>query len=161
MQRGIYDELLERLAEKVAKIAVGPGPDGVTIGPLIDDRAVEKAEEHVQDALGHGATPVTGGQRLEDGEFAGGNFYAPTVLDGITDDMLIYREETFGPVAGLTPFDNEADAISCERHRLRPRGVLPHPRLRAPAAGRREARVRHRRRQHGHHLGRQRRRSAA
>ena len=71
--------------------------------------------------------------------------------------MLIYREETFGPVAGLTPFDDEAQAIELrERHRLRPRRVLPHPRLRPPAAGRREARLRHRRRQHRHHLGRQR-----
>jgi succinate-semialdehyde dehydrogenase/glutarate-semialdehyde dehydrogenase len=112
VQRGIYDELTKRLAEKVAKLAVGNGlTDGVTIGPLIDDRAVEKSEEHVKDALDHGATLVTGGQRLSGGEYEGGSFYQPTVLSGITDEMLIYREETFGPVAGLTPFDDEAQAI--------------------------------------------------
>ena len=109
VQRGIYDEITKRLAEKVAKLAVGNGlTDGVTIGPLIDDRAVEKSEEHVKDALDRGATLVTGGQRLSGGEYEGGSFYAPTVLSGITDEMLIYREETFGPVAGLTPFDDEA-----------------------------------------------------
>jgi succinate-semialdehyde dehydrogenase/glutarate-semialdehyde dehydrogenase len=113
VQRGIYDQVLELLATKVAKMAVAPGDrDGVTIGPLIDGRAVEKVEEHVQDALSHGARLVAGGKRLEDGELAQGSFYAPTILDGVTDDMLMYREETFGPVAGLTPFDSEADAIS-------------------------------------------------
>jgi succinate-semialdehyde dehydrogenase/glutarate-semialdehyde dehydrogenase len=113
VQRGIYDQVLELLAKKVAKMAVGPGDrDGVTIGPLIDGRAVEKVEEHVQDALSHGARLVAGGKRLDEGELAQGSFYAPTILDGVTDDMLMYREETFGPVAGLTPFDTEADAIS-------------------------------------------------
>ncbi len=113
VQRGVYDEVTKRLAEKVAKLAVGNGlADGVTIGPLIDDRAVEKSEEHVKDALDRGATLVTGGKRLSGGEYEGGSFYQPTVLSGITDEMLIYREETFGPVAGLTPFDDEDQAIA-------------------------------------------------
>jgi succinate-semialdehyde dehydrogenase/glutarate-semialdehyde dehydrogenase len=113
IQRGVYDEVTKRLAEKVAKLAVGNGlADGVTIGPLIDDRAVEKSEEHVKDALDRGATLVTGGKRLSGGEYEGGSFYEPTVLAGITDEMLIYREETFGPVAGLTPFDDEDQAIA-------------------------------------------------
>jgi succinate-semialdehyde dehydrogenase/glutarate-semialdehyde dehydrogenase len=113
IQRGVYDQVLERLAEKVAKLAVGNGlTDGVTIGPLIDEKAVEKSEEHVKDALDRGATLVTGGKRLSGGEYEGGSFYAPTVLSGITDEMLIYREETFGPVAGLTPFDDEDQAIA-------------------------------------------------
>ena len=73
---------------------------------------MEKVEEHVQDALSHGARLVAGGKRLDEGELAQGSFYAPTILDGVTDDMLMYREETFGPVAGLTPFETEADAIS-------------------------------------------------
>jgi succinate-semialdehyde dehydrogenase/glutarate-semialdehyde dehydrogenase len=112
VQRGVYDELLKRLAAKVSKLVVGNGlTAGVTIGPLIDDRAVDKADEHVRDAVAHGAELVTGGKRLDDGDFAGGNYYAPTVLSNVTDDMLIYREETFGPVAGLTPFDTEQDAI--------------------------------------------------
>ena len=113
IQRGVYDEVAKRLAEKVAKLAVGNGlTDGVTIGPLIDERAVEKSEEHVKDALDRGATLIAGGKRLSGGEYEGGSFYAPTVLSGITDEMLIYREETFGPVAGLTPFDDEAQAIA-------------------------------------------------
>ena len=113
IQRGVYDEVTKRLAEKVAKLAVGNGlTDGVTIGPLIDERAVEKSEEHVKDALDRGATLIAGGKRLSGGEYEGGSFYAPTVLSGITDEMLIYREETFGPVAGLTPFDDEAQAIA-------------------------------------------------
>jgi succinate-semialdehyde dehydrogenase / glutarate-semialdehyde dehydrogenase len=113
VQRGVYDNVLERLAEKVAKFAVGNGlSDGVTIGPLIDEKAVEKSEEHVKDAVDRGATLVTGGKRLSGGEYEGGSFYAPTVLSGVTDEMLIYREETFGPVAGLTPFDDEEQAIA-------------------------------------------------
>jgi succinate-semialdehyde dehydrogenase/glutarate-semialdehyde dehydrogenase len=113
VQRGIYKEVVERLAAKVAQLAVGNGmKSGVTIGPLIDDRAVDKAEEHVRDAVNHGARLVTGGTRLTGSEYEGGSFFAPTVLDGVTDEMLIYREETFGPVAGLTPFDTEDDAIA-------------------------------------------------
>jgi succinate-semialdehyde dehydrogenase/glutarate-semialdehyde dehydrogenase len=112
VQRGIYDQVLELLARKVGEMAVGPGDrDGVAIGPLIDGRAVDKVEEHVEDARRRGAKVVLGGHRLDDGEYARGSFYAPTVLDGIDEDMLMYREETFGPVAGLTPFDTEEDAI--------------------------------------------------
>jgi succinate-semialdehyde dehydrogenase/glutarate-semialdehyde dehydrogenase len=113
VQRGIYDAVVEQLAEKVARMSVGNGlRDGVTVGPLIDERAVDKSEEHVRDAIQHGATLVTGGSRLSGGEYEGGSFYAPTVLSGVTDEMLIYREETFGPVAGLTPFEDEAQAIA-------------------------------------------------
>jgi succinate-semialdehyde dehydrogenase/glutarate-semialdehyde dehydrogenase len=112
VQRGIYNQVLERLAAKVTKMVVGNGlTDGVTIGPLIDERGIEKAEQHVQDAVAHGARLVTGGSRLNDGDFANGSFFAPTVLDGVTDEMLISREETFGPVAGLAPFDTEDEAI--------------------------------------------------
>ena len=93
-------------------MVVGPGDrPGVTIGPLIDERGVDKADEHVQDALRHGATLVTGGERLTDGEYARGSFYAPTVLDGVTPDMLITTEETFGPVAGISRFETEEEAI--------------------------------------------------
>jgi succinate-semialdehyde dehydrogenase/glutarate-semialdehyde dehydrogenase len=113
VQRGVYDAVVEQLAEKVARMSVGNGlRDGVTVGPLIDERAVDKSEEHVRDAIQHGATLVTGGSRLSGGEYEGGSFYAPTVLSGVTDEMLIYREETFGPVAGLTPFEDEAQAIA-------------------------------------------------
>jgi succinate-semialdehyde dehydrogenase/glutarate-semialdehyde dehydrogenase len=85
--------------------------DGVTIGPLIDEGAVEKADEHVQDAVAQGARLVVGGERLTGGAFDGGTFYAPTVLDGVTPGMLISHEETFGPVAGVTRFETEEEAI--------------------------------------------------
>ena len=97
---------------KVEVMKVGHGlAEGTVIGPLIDSRAVDKADEHVQDAIAKGATLVTGGQRLTEGEFAKGAFYAPTILDGVTREMDIFYEETFGPVAGLTVFDTEDEVI--------------------------------------------------
>jgi succinate-semialdehyde dehydrogenase/glutarate-semialdehyde dehydrogenase len=112
VQSGIYDRFVKRLAEKVSQMVVGHGTRaGVTIGPLIDGGAVEKAEEHVQDAIARGARLVVGGDRLTGGEYEGGSFYAPTVLDGVTPEMLISTEETFGPVAGITRFETEAEAI--------------------------------------------------
>jgi succinate-semialdehyde dehydrogenase / glutarate-semialdehyde dehydrogenase len=98
VQRGIHAEFVKELARRAAAMKVGPGrEEGVLIGPLIDDRGVAKAEEHVNDAVAKGAELVVGGHRLTDGAF--------------TEDMLIYREETFGPVAGVTVFDTEDDAI--------------------------------------------------
>src|SRR6478609_8285212 len=112
VQSGIYDAFVSRLAEKVTKMVVGHGTtDGVTIGPMIDERAVDKSDEHVQDAIAHGARLVVGGERLSGGEYAGGSYYAPTVLDGVTPEMLISHEETFGPVAGVARFETEEEAI--------------------------------------------------
>ncbi len=112
VQKGIYKDFISILAEKVAKLVVGRGDQpGVQIGPLIDDRGVDKADEHVQDAIQRGAKLLVGGTRLTDGEYAGGSFYAPTVLDGVTPDMLISYEETFGPVCGVTEFETEEEAI--------------------------------------------------
>jgi succinate-semialdehyde dehydrogenase/glutarate-semialdehyde dehydrogenase len=112
VQRGIYDDFVKLLGRKVAAMVVGPGDrPGVNIGPLIDERAVDKADEHVKDALAHGAKLITGGERLTDGELARGCFYAPTVLEGVTPEMLISHEETFGPVAGVTKFETEEEAI--------------------------------------------------
>ena len=112
VQRGIYDDFLALLTQKVEAMTVGHGlAEGTQIGPLINDAAVDKADEHVQDAVGKGARLVTGGVRLIDGEYANGSFYAPTILDGVTRDMDIFYEETFGPVAGLTVFDTEDEAI--------------------------------------------------
>ena len=112
VQSGIYDTFVKLLATKVTQMVVGPGTqDGVTIGPLIDERAVDKAEEHVQDAIAHGARLIVGGERLTSAEFANGSFYAPTVLEGVTPAMLISTEETFGPVAGITRFETEEEAI--------------------------------------------------
>lgn len=112
VQSGIYDPFVKLLAEKVTKMVVGHGTrDGVTIGPLIDEGAVEKADEHVQDAIAHGARLVVGGARLAGDEYQRGHFYAPTVLEGVTPEMLISTEETFGPVAGVTRFETEEEAI--------------------------------------------------
>ena len=112
VQKGIYKEFVDLLGQKVAKMVVGPGDrPGVTIGPLIDSRGADKADEHVQDAIRRGARLVTGGGRLTDGELARGSFYAPTVLDGVTPEMLISYEETFGPVAGITEFSTEQEAL--------------------------------------------------
>ena len=112
VQRSIHGEFVKELARRAAAMKVGNGrEEGVVIGPLIDDRGVAKAEEHVKDAVAKGADLVVGGHRLTDGAFGAGSFYEPTVLDNVTEDMLIYREETFGPVAGVTVFDTEDDAI--------------------------------------------------
>jgi succinate-semialdehyde dehydrogenase/glutarate-semialdehyde dehydrogenase len=113
VQRGIYDQVVSLLAEKVARMVVGPGDRaGVQIGPLIDEGALDKVTEHVDDALGHGARLLAGGKRLTDEALARGAFYAPTVLADITPEMLISHEETFGPVAGLAPFDTEDEAVA-------------------------------------------------
>jgi succinate-semialdehyde dehydrogenase/glutarate-semialdehyde dehydrogenase len=112
VQRGIYDEVVRLVTEKVASLQVGPGDrEGVTIGPLIDEKALGKVEEHVQDAVGQGARLLVGGERLTGDAFDGGAFYAPTVLADITPGMRISHEETFGPVAGLAPFETEEEAI--------------------------------------------------
>jgi succinate-semialdehyde dehydrogenase/glutarate-semialdehyde dehydrogenase len=113
VQRGVYDAFRDKLKAKVEAMKVGHGlAEGTVIGPLIDSRAVDKADEHVQDAIAKGATLVTGGQRLTEGEFAKGAFYAPTIIDGVTREMDIFYEETFGPVAGLTVFDTEDEVIA-------------------------------------------------
>jgi succinate-semialdehyde dehydrogenase/glutarate-semialdehyde dehydrogenase len=112
VQRGIYDDFVQLLGAKVARMAVGPGDKpGVTIGPLIDERAVAKVEQHVEDALAKGARLTTGGTRLTEGVLANGSFYAPTVLEGVSAEMLISHEETFGPVAAIAPFETEDEAI--------------------------------------------------
>ncbi len=108
VQSAIAKEFAKRLAAEVGKLKVGPGTEsGVTQGPLINADAVKKVEQHVQDALAHGAELLAGGKR----HALGGNFYEPTVLAGVTSKMLITREETFGPVAPLITFETEADVI--------------------------------------------------
>jgi succinate-semialdehyde dehydrogenase/glutarate-semialdehyde dehydrogenase len=108
VQDGVHDAFVAKLVEAVGKLKVGNGTeDGVTIGPLIDDKAVAKAEEHVADALSKGATLVAGGHRHS----LGGRFFEPTVIDGVMEGMLILSEETFGPVAPIVRFKDEADAI--------------------------------------------------
>jgi succinate-semialdehyde dehydrogenase/glutarate-semialdehyde dehydrogenase len=108
VQDGIFDAFAAKLTEAVAALKVGNGfEDGVTIGPLINQSAVEKVERHIADAMAKGAKLLLGGYRHS----LGGNFFEPTVLTGVTADMLMAREETFGPVAPLFRFTGEAEAI--------------------------------------------------
>lgn len=109
VQAGIYGAFAEKLARAVAALRVGPALGGPTDqGPLIDAKALAKIEEHVADALAKGARVVTGGKR----HALGGTFYEPTVLAGATADMLVAREETFGPLAPLFRFETEEEAIA-------------------------------------------------
>ncbi|MBI1386248.1 MAG: succinate-semialdehyde dehydrogenase [Rhizobiales bacterium] len=108
VQAGVYDAFAKKLAAAVEKLKVGPGSEaGVTTGPLINTAAVDKVEEHISDALGKGAKVLTGGKR----HALGGSFFQPTVLTGVTSEMKVAREETFGPVAPLFRFESEADVI--------------------------------------------------
>jgi succinate-semialdehyde dehydrogenase / glutarate-semialdehyde dehydrogenase len=112
VQSGIYDDFVRAVADRVTRMVVGPGSQpGVTVGPLIDDRAVAKADEHVRDAIEKGAKLVVGGHPLTEGKLANGSFYAPTVLEGVSSEMLVSNEETFGPVAAIAEFETEAEAI--------------------------------------------------
>ena len=108
VQDGVYDAFAAKLAEAVKGLKVGFGlEEGVTQGPLIDVAALEKVEEHVGDATAKGAKVAVGGARHE----RGGTFYEPTVLTGVTTDMKVTNEETFGPVAPLFRFKTEEEAI--------------------------------------------------
>jgi succinate-semialdehyde dehydrogenase/glutarate-semialdehyde dehydrogenase len=113
VQRDIYPEFLRALSERVAALRAGNGAEpGITIGPLIDESAMEKMERHVGDAVGKGARLLAGGGRLAGDGYDRGAFFAPTLLSDITPEMLIYREETFGPIAAVTPFDDEDEVIA-------------------------------------------------
>jgi succinate-semialdehyde dehydrogenase/glutarate-semialdehyde dehydrogenase len=108
-QSTIYDEFVGKLARAAANLKVGSGLDtGTEQGPLIDANAVAKVEEHVADALGKGAKLLAGGKR----HALGGTFFEPTVIAGVTQDMLVAREETFGPLAPVIRFETEAEAIA-------------------------------------------------
>ena len=109
VQDGVYDAFAAKLAERLKGLKVGKGTDaGVNVGPLIDEQGLAKVEEHVADAVAKGAKVVAGGRRSS----LGGRFYEPTLLTGVTNDMKVSREETFGPVAPLFRFKDEAEAIA-------------------------------------------------
>jgi succinate-semialdehyde dehydrogenase/glutarate-semialdehyde dehydrogenase len=111
VQRGIAEEFTRKLAEKMSAMRVGDGlEEGVTVGPLVEPKAVEKVEQHVQDALEKGARLVVGGARIR-GNNGTENFYAPTVVTDADETMLVAKEETFGPVAAIMPFDGEDELI--------------------------------------------------
>ncbi|RTF67036.1 NAD-dependent succinate-semialdehyde dehydrogenase [Serratia marcescens] len=108
VQDGVYDAFAAKLKAAVAKLKVGNGlDDGVTIGPLINPDAVEKVREHIADAVEHGASVLLGGKP----DALGGNFFTPTILTDVPRTAKIFREETFGPVAPLIRFSQEADAV--------------------------------------------------
>jgi succinate-semialdehyde dehydrogenase / glutarate-semialdehyde dehydrogenase len=108
VQDGVYDAFAKKLADAASAMKVGNGAEaGTVIGPLIDMKAIEKVEQHVADALKKGARVVVGGKR----HTLGGSFYQPTVLADVTTDMMVTREETFGPVAPLFRFKTDAEAI--------------------------------------------------
>ncbi|HCQ9941782.1 TPA: NAD-dependent succinate-semialdehyde dehydrogenase [Acinetobacter baumannii] len=109
VQDGIYDVLAERLVEAVSKLKVGDGrQEGSTQGPLIDEDAIAKVRSHIADATEKGATVRIGGQRSA----LGGTFFEPTVLTGVTQDMKVSKEETFGPLAPLFRFKTEDEAVA-------------------------------------------------
>jgi succinate-semialdehyde dehydrogenase/glutarate-semialdehyde dehydrogenase len=109
VQDGVFDAFAEKLGAAVRALKVGPGTEeGVTQGPLINADAVAKVEEHIADATAHGARVVLGGKR----HALGGNFFEPTILADVPRDALIFREETFGPVAPLFRFHTEAEAVA-------------------------------------------------
>jgi succinate-semialdehyde dehydrogenase / glutarate-semialdehyde dehydrogenase len=109
VQSAVYDRFAEKLVTAVTRLKVGPGLEpGVAQGPLIDNAAVAKVEAHIADAISNGATVLQGGHRMT---ALGERFFEPTVLAGVTEAMVIAREETFGPVAPLFRFADDAEAI--------------------------------------------------
>ncbi len=107
-QASIYDAFVEKLSVAVRAMKVGNGADvGIEVGPMIDVAAVEKVEAHIADATSKGAKVVVGGKRSS----MGGSFFEPTVMTGVTADMLVAREETFGPLAPVFKFETEAEVI--------------------------------------------------
>lgn len=109
VQDGVYDRFAEKLQQAVSKLQIGDGlQPNVTIGPLIDEKAIAKVQEHIADALGKGARIVTGGKVHE----LGGNFFQPTILVDVPGDAKVAKEETFGPLAPLFRFKDEADIIA-------------------------------------------------
>lgn len=109
VQAGVYDEFAAKLVEKVKQLQLGPGSDGgVTMGPLIDERAANGVCDMIDDAVSKGATVLAGGGRSK----LGGSFVEPTILTNVSDDMRVFREEIFGPVAPLFCFEEENDVIA-------------------------------------------------
>ncbi|WP_333993209.1 NADP-dependent succinate-semialdehyde dehydrogenase [Burkholderia orbicola] len=109
VQDGVYDAFVEKLSVAVQSMRVGDGfEEGVAIGPLIDEHAVAKVVEHVDDAISKGARVVVGGRPHQ----KGGNYYEPTILADVTPSMRIFREETFGPVAPIFRFSTDFEAIA-------------------------------------------------
>lgn len=113
VHRSGVDAFTGEFVSRVTRMRAGNGlDDGIAIGPLVNEKAVEKVERQVADATARGAELLCGGHRLMNDGLDRGHFYAPTVLANVTPDMLIYREETFGPVAPIIPFDDDDDILA-------------------------------------------------
>ena len=109
VQAGVYDEFAKRLAAAVSKMTIGDGLEaGVSTGPLINEKGLEKVESHIADAAAKGATVVAGGKR----HALGGSFFEPTILTNVTSDMVVTHDETFGPVAPLFKFETEEEVLA-------------------------------------------------
>tara|TARA_R110002096_G_scaffold227847_7_gene417222 strand:+ start:27 stop:1448 length:1422 start_codon:yes stop_codon:yes gene_type:complete len=107
------EPFLEEFTSRVTRLRVGNGmEDGIGVGPLINEAAIEKIDRQVKDAVAKGARLLAGGHRLMDNGLDRGNFYAPTLLADVRPDMLIYREETFGPVAPVITYSDDDDVIA-------------------------------------------------
>ncbi|MBE7635359.1 aldehyde dehydrogenase family protein [Sneathiella sp. P13V-1] len=112
VHKSIAEPFIETLEARVRKMRGGNGmEDGISIGPLVGPGAVDKVERQVNDAVEKGARLICGGHRMLDNGLDKGHFYAPTVLADVTEDMLIYREETFGPVAPVLTFESEDEVL--------------------------------------------------
>lgn len=113
VQRGIVDRFLDVLTSRTAALRPGPGADAdVTVGPLVDQPSLDKVQRQVDDAVAHGARLLEGGRRLTADGLDQGFFFAPTVLADVDEHMVIYREETFGPVAAVIVFDTEDEVVA-------------------------------------------------
>jgi len=113
VHRAIVEQFTEALVASIRKMKVGNGLDEETrIGPLIDEAALNKMTRQVEDAVNKGAHLALGGHRMTEGDLGRGYFFAPTVLTGVTPEMRIYREETFGPIAPVIVFEDEAEVLA-------------------------------------------------
>lgn len=107
VQKGIHDDFVAKLAQAMSKkLRMGnPFDSGITIGPLVNQKALTKVKEHVDDAMAHGARLLVGGKHVD------GNFFEPTLITGVSKDMKMCHEETFGPVAGIVTFETEEEVL--------------------------------------------------
>lgn len=112
VEKSVYNEFLQRLVEKVKQTKVGNPLEHVDMGPLVNQRQLNTLVAQVEDAFAKGAKVEVGGQRLDNGELAQGNYYAPTILSDINLDMRVMMEEVFGPVLPVMPFTAEDEAVS-------------------------------------------------
>lgn len=113
VHRDILDPFMETMVQRVKALRVGNGlEEGVQVGPLVDEAALAKMISQTEDAISKGARLLCGGHQLTEGDYSKGTFFAPTVLLDVNENMRIYREETFGPIAPVIPFSNEDDVLA-------------------------------------------------